>query len=139
MKIRLQKEASHPEPPNKVSRRILFQRCMDSIDDVESFLSKWFLGSPIELIKRDNVKEFFAWSMMNLRYEDVRDEDVPELDDYADRIDDMLQQQQKKRLAPGKGDARSLRGTVDAVPMQHRPLVWYTVSHSHSAAQKHKR
>nr|POF14344.1 hypothetical protein CFP56_03368 [Quercus suber] len=83
----LQQDAKHPRPPGKEDREILFQRCLDSIDDVGPFLSAWFLGSPLRDIKRENINEFYAWSFMNKRYQDVSDDELTELNHYADLLE----------------------------------------------------
>jgi len=124
MKVLLQREASHPTPPGKEGRQLLFQRCLDSITDIQTFLSKWFLDAPMKQIRRENVKELFAFSLLNVKYEDVEKEDTAELEYYADHIEDKLQ----TKLESGRGQAECLRGTLDAVSMQHRPLLWYMVS-----------
>ena len=123
LKNRLQKEAVHPKTPSKEERELLFQRCLDSVSDQERFFSKWFLDAPPKEIKRENVKEFYAWSLMNKKYEDATRAEVTELDDYADQLDERFD----RRMSAGYGNATSLRTTIEGVYMQHRPLNWYLV------------
>ncbi|KAF2766914.1 hypothetical protein EJ03DRAFT_344871 [Teratosphaeria nubilosa] len=121
LRIRLQGDATHPEPPNREERSVLVRRCLGSINNLKPYILKWHLDSPLSEVKRDNVKEFFAWSFMNKRYEEVADDESSELDEYTDKLERALGYE----LAAGRGEAKSLRGTVDPVPMQHRPLLWY--------------
>jgi pimeloyl-ACP methyl ester carboxylesterase len=59
--------------------------------------------------KRENPEEF-------------REEDE-ELESYVDAIETLL----GRKLEPGKGSAKSMRLTVDAVNMSHRPVLWYAI------------
>ena len=124
-----QREVDHPEPPGKEERLQLHRKCLETIADPETFLSGWFLGAPVADIKRENIKQFYAWSLLNKHYEDVDDEDVAELDSVAD----MLEQKLGRKFEDGWGKAECLRTTFDAVPVQHRPLIWYLVSGTHAS------
>jgi hypothetical protein len=118
----LQKPATHPPLLPREERRRLFLKGYAQITDPETYLTKWFQGAPLRDIRRDNVKEFFCWAFLNKAAWGVDDEE--ELDEYADKIEEML----GRRLAPGRGPATSLRLTLDPINMQHRPLLWYSVS-----------
>ena len=119
----LQHAAMHPEIPSRVERRRLFELCHDTVDDPEEYLSKWFRGAPMSEIKRDNLKEFFCWAFLNKGAHGMLDDE--ELEEYADKMEKRL----GRKLEPGRGDAISLRLTVDKVKMLHRSLLWYMVSH----------
>ena len=119
----LQRPARHPAPPAKEERQLLFRKCTEKIPDPDAYLSKWFLNAPPDEIKRENLKEFYAWSLMNKDYESVSGEDDLELDGYIDDLEAKF----GRRVQPGRGSVRSLRGTLDPVPMQHRPIIWYMV------------
>lgn len=82
----------------------------------------WFLGAPVEEIKRENLKEFFLWAFFN-RGGPPGDDDE-ELEEYVAQTEGLL----GKEIAPGKGNAKCLRLTLENVNMMHRSLVWYTVS-----------
>ncbi|KAK5164395.1 uncharacterized protein LTR77_010091 [Saxophila tyrrhenica] len=122
-RLALQKPVTHPAPPSKEKREELVERSHSALSDPEHYLSKWFLNAPLTEIKRENVKEFYAWSFMNKRYEDVSPDEDAELDGYIDQ----LERKMGRSLGGGKGSAKPLRTTVDPVPMQHRPLVWYLI------------
>jgi hypothetical protein len=123
LKIWLQRDALHPEPPSKAERRILFQRCLESVQQPDTYLIRWFLNAPMGSFGRENVKEFFAWSFMNKPYEHASEDELAELETYVDQLEEQL----GVDLPPGRGSSQSLRGTLDSVPMQHRPLIWYLV------------
>ena len=56
MNVSLQRAAIHPEVVSREERRRLFQRCSDTIDDPEHYISLWHKGAPLSKIKRENVK-----------------------------------------------------------------------------------
>jgi hypothetical protein len=120
----LQRSAKHPEPPSQPERRALIQKCFANLPDPEYYVSRWFMDAPPQDIKRGNVKEFLAWSLMNKQYSEANDDDEAELDEYTDELERVLD----RPFQAGRGKAKSLRTTLDPVPMQHRPLIWYAVS-----------
>lgn len=119
----LQQPVEHPPPPTKEERQRLYDRVVENLPDPASYLSQWFLNAPLGDIKRENVKEFYAWSFLNKPYSRASSGEEEELDAYVDRLEEKLE----CRLEPGRGPAKALRTTFDPVPMQHRPLVWYLV------------
>lgn len=132
----LQAPAQHPPALNKEERKEIFWRCWDKVPHPEYYLSRWFLGAKPGDIKRDNVREFFEWAFMSRadekeearakrrqeHPEEVAEEDE-ELNTYVDGIETLL----GRKLEPGRGKAKSLRLTVDAVNMSHRPVIWYVI------------
>jgi hypothetical protein len=132
----LQASAQHPPPLEKEERKELFWRCWDKIPHPEYYISRWFLGARPGEIRRENVREFFAWALLNrgtesdeerrkrrqAHPEETNAED-DELNEYADGIETML----GRKLEPGLGSAKSLRLTIDQVNMAHRPFLWYMV------------
>lgn len=123
LRLYLQRPVVHPSPPTKPQRRTLYARIMENLPDPEYYLSRWFMNAPLGDIKRENLKEFYAWSLLNKRYSEVSRDEESELDSYVDQLEEKLDQPFK----PGRGPAKSLRTTFDPVPMQHRPLLWYFV------------
>ncbi|KAF2123921.1 hypothetical protein P153DRAFT_303194 [Dothidotthia symphoricarpi CBS 119687] len=130
----LQSSAHHPPPLGIEERKALFWKCWDNIPHPEYYLSRWFLGARIGDIKRENVREFFEWALLNRETEsedekkrriqshpDESRDEQEELDGYADGIQTML----GGKLEPGRGSAKSLRLTIDEVRMLHRPVIWY--------------
>lgn len=121
-RLYLQGAATHPTPICRQQRRILFQRCHESIPDPEHYLSKWFMDAPASEIKWENVKEFFRWAFLNTGIlNTVEDE---ELDEYVGEMEKLL----GRRIEPGRGNAKCLRLTLETVDMLHRSLTWYLVS-----------
>lgn len=117
----LQRDAMHPPAPSREERRDLFNLCHDNVSDPEGYFTKWFEGSDISEIKRDNLKEFFLWAFFN-RGGPPGDDDE-ELEEYISAAEKLLGIQ----LEPGRGTARALRLTLDRVDMLHRSLTWYSV------------
>lgn len=132
----LQADAQHPPPLNKEERKELFWKCWDKIPHPEYYLSRWFLGAQPSEVKRDNVREFYEWALLN-RGEETEEmkskrmqeypvecrEEEEELDSFVDGIETLL----GRTVEPGRGSAKSMRLTVDAVNMSHRPVVWYMI------------
>lgn len=54
--LEIQRAASHPKVLSREKREELFQRCSDTIEDPERYLSLWHRGAPSAEIKRENVK-----------------------------------------------------------------------------------
>ncbi|KAF2117333.1 hypothetical protein BDV96DRAFT_598247 [Lophiotrema nucula] len=125
----LQKPAVHPPVLKREERQELFQRCCENIPNPEYYVSKWLLGASSNAIRRDNVKEFFRWALLNRGDKDIqkkgeegREEDE-ELESYVDGVETLL----GRPLEHGRGSAKSLRLTVDEVNMAHRPFLWYCI------------
>ena len=123
----LQHAAIHPTTLSKDERHRLFRLCHENVPDAELYLRKWFNGASTTDIKRDNVKEFFCWALLNKGAWGPEDED--ELEEYADGIGELL----GRKLELGRGSAQPLLLTLDKVQMMHRSLIWYFVSFSHES------
>lgn len=132
----LQAAAQHPPPLSKEERKELFWKCWDKVPHPEYFVSRWFLGAKPSEVRRDNVREFYEWALMNRGGETDEDksrrmqehpeecrEEEEELDSFVDGIETLL----GRKLEPGKGSAKCMRLTVDAVNMSHRPVIWYVI------------
>lgn len=111
----------HPPSPSREERRALFHKCHESVQDPERYLSKWFKDAPSSEIRRENVKEFFGWAFLNKSTFGVPDNE--ELEEYTAEMEKTLE----RDLLPGRGNATSLRLTLDGVKMLHRSLFWYLV------------
>ncbi|GAM85495.1 hypothetical protein ANO11243_035020 [Dothideomycetidae sp. 11243] len=92
---------------------------MATTHDPEEHLSKWFLGSPVSDIKRENLKEWLRWAFLNTDQIDPQYED--ELEGYIDRLEVAL----GRPIEPGRGKAKPIRLNFDEVNMLHRSLLWY--------------
>ena len=117
----LQCSAVHPTTYSFEDRQRLFRRCAETITDPEAYLMKWFNMAPMSDIKRENIKDFFAWAFLN-KADWTTDEDA-ELERYADGMERLLGREVEK----GRGTAVPLRLTLDGIHMMHRPLLWYLV------------
>ena len=123
IKWQLQNPSPPPPPRGKTERHALISKCFEDMPNPDLYISKWFLNADIEDIKRENVRNFFAWSLLDAQYQDLDSADEAELDGYIDRLEERLGWEFK----PGWGKARSLRLAFDKVPIQHRPLIWYAI------------
>jgi hypothetical protein len=118
----LQRKATHPPSLSNAERRELFELCTKNIPDPKSYLQTWFLGTPLDEIRRENLKDFFLWAFFNRGGPPGDDEE--ELEEYIEATEGLLGQ----RIEPGRGSAKCLRLTLDRVDMLHRSLIWYWAS-----------
>ncbi len=119
-----QRKAIHPPLRSREERRLTFERSKATTSDSDFFLSKWFKDAPLSEIKRQNLREFFAWAFLNCDAAEVVDSDQnEELDEYVKGFEST----HNRPLEPGMGKAEPLKLTLDEVSMAHRPLVWYMV------------
>jgi len=117
----LQAPATHPSLLSKAERQRFFEKTQATISDGEAFFSLWFSGAPMRDIRRENIKDFFAWSFLNAGA--YGPEDGEELEGYTNATEELL----GRKLEPGRGKAVPIRTTLDPVEMQHRPLLWYMI------------
>lgn len=117
----LQQPATHPPVPSREERREFFHKCLSTVPDIRRFLLLWSRDPPSE-IKRENVKEWLCWALLN-KGSWGADEDE-ELEEYVTDVEEML----GTKLRPGRGSATSLRLTLDDFTTLHRPLIFYIVS-----------
>ena len=117
----LQLPALHPLPTSKEERSKLFDLCLDTTQDYEGYISKWFLNEKLSSIKKDNVKEFFRWGFLNTGVVDPDHDD--ELEVYVKKLEERM----GAEFPQGRGDVKSLRLTLDKVAALHRSLTWYMV------------
>ncbi|KAI4195165.1 MAG: hypothetical protein LQ348_002491 [Seirophora lacunosa] len=69
--------------------------------------------------RRENVKKWFCWAFMNRATWDEAEDD--ELEEYVRQTETVA----GERIPPGRGEAKSLRITIDDFTTLHRPLMWY--------------
>lgn len=120
---RLAHPALHPSDTRE-ERQALFEKCLQNIPDPDSYLRLWALGAERGEIKRDNVRDFLLWAFFDRDGpEDARatDDIEEELEGYIARTEKLL----GYPLEPGRGQARHMRLTFDAVSTRHRSLIWY--------------
>ncbi|KAK5436177.1 hypothetical protein LTR34_001806 [Exophiala xenobiotica] len=119
LKYYLQSPAIHPPLLEKEERIRLFRRCFENSQDLDKLLSRWFLGTPVVDIKRENMKEWLRWAFLNTAMVDPTQDD--ELETYLVELETKL----GTNFAPGRADVKSIRLTLDKVEALHRSLTWY--------------
>ncbi|KAF7541114.1 hypothetical protein G7054_g825 [Neopestalotiopsis clavispora] len=120
---RLQDEARHPPPLNPDDRRALFIKCADHIPDLERYLRLWFLGTDSAEIKHDNVHDFVLWAFFDTAPERASQQDVIEAEELIAIFEDRL----GRKFDAGRGKARGLRLTIDAIETRYRSSIWYVI------------
>jgi hypothetical protein len=117
----LQLPALHPPVPSLEQRQELVSRCLHNIPDHERYISKWFLGAPLNDIKRENVKDFFRWAFLNSAIEDPAND--AELEGYVEKVEQTI----GTEFPPGRSNVKCLRLSIDNANILHRSLIWYFV------------
>lgn len=120
----LQRGTTHPHLGSRSERQTLFKRCLDHTTNLEDYVRGWFLNAPLQEIKKENIKEFLAWALLNERLETITEEEDEELEQRIHDLEAVLDWE----IEPGRGKANSIRLSFDSVSMRHRPLLWYLVS-----------
>ncbi|OAA73391.1 hypothetical protein ISF_00292 [Cordyceps fumosorosea ARSEF 2679] len=115
---------AHPVPAlTPAERRALFRRCVTHAREPDAYLRGWFLGAPLDDIRRDNVREFLLWAFFETDNDDVNGPLSEELNGYVAGLEDAV----GHRFAEGRGPARCLRLTLDPIVTAYRGLAWYAV------------
>lgn len=123
---RLNELAVHPAPPTREVRKALFKRCFDNVESPEAYLRGWFLGTELEDIRRDNVREFLLWAF----FEREDDESAAEDAAVAEDVEQFIQDIENKIGRPfdeGRSPVESLRLTLDGIETKYRSLLWYMI------------
>jgi hypothetical protein len=120
----LQRPARQGSTMSQQERKEIFAKSLESIPDMDHFLSVWFKGADTRDLKRDEVEEWLAWGFFNQDNSSACDQE--ELEEYVVAIEQAL----KKPLPPGRGPLKSMRPTLDPIHIQHRSLLYYLVSNT---------
>lgn len=123
LRWRLQRQSPAPDRVSKSDRHSLISRCFQLIPNGDWYVSKWFLGSPARDVKRENVKDFLAWSLLDSESKSLTASEDVELETYVEE----LEQHVGWKFDPGWAMVKSLRLAFDKVPTLHRPLLWYQI------------
>ncbi|KAI4597260.1 hypothetical protein KJ359_004773 [Pestalotiopsis sp. 9143b] len=120
---RLKNEARHPPPLNPSDRKKLFLKCAEHIPDVERYLRLWFLGADSAEIKYDNVLDFTLWAFFDTTPERASEQDTLQAHEFVDLFEERL----GRKLDAGRGSARGLRLTIDAIETRYRSFIWFAI------------
>lgn len=114
-------------------RWTLFEKCMNTIQDIESYLSGWFLGTPIDDIKRENIKDFLAWAfflkdykklLTNRRKDPLNHNILLEIEVMTKAIERKF----RLKFSPGRNHkAKCMRLNFDPIGATHKPLFYYAL------------
>ncbi|WIA21867.1 hypothetical protein OEZ85_004243 [Tetradesmus obliquus] len=102
-----------------------FLRHMARVDDIQGYLSQWFLDAPYDLIRHDNVKELVAFAIFFKTPEQVAQQGLmPQLDALLEQLSAMHNLQ----LPPGYNpNLKFMSHLWGATPHMYRPLFFYVV------------
>jgi hypothetical protein len=108
----------------KIERQTLMSRCIGAVDDPEGFIRGWFYGASLDLIRRENLREWLAWALLSS--ESAEEEGWKLESEY------YIQQMERTfgwLVPPGKTEGlKFMRLNFDPIHTVHRPLIWYSVS-----------
>ncbi|RGP71615.1 alpha beta hydrolase fold family [Fusarium longipes] len=125
---RLKRDAVYPPALSRQDRKALFERCFGNVSSPEIYLRWWFLDSDPDEIRRDNVREFLLWAFFERP--DGRGllvEDDETLEEEIEHYLDLLEKRLGRPLENGRGNAKSLRLTLDGITTTYRSLPWYII------------
>lgn len=105
----------------RTERQALFDRCVRTVPDIGQWLSIWFKETPLASICADDVKLFLSWGFLNKHTIDSVDHE--ELEGYLD----TLQERAGIRFRHGEQSLELCRVSADAMPLQHKSLLFYAV------------
>lgn len=93
-----------------------------SISDLPKFLQGWFFETPLDALKRGDVRSWTAGFFHNKTIAALTDDQVVSVEQLVSKIEEKLDHVFPK----GFGSAtKSVRLTIDKVRVFHRPLVFY--------------
>lgn len=122
--IQIVLEAPHLQ---KAERETLMTRCLGAIDEPESFIRGWFCGAPLDLIRRENLREWLAWVFLSS--ESAEGEDLIAWNLESEHYILEMERIFGWTIPPGKTEGlKFMTHNIDPVNTVHRPLVWYMVS-----------
>lgn len=131
--LRLQRSAQHPPPLNRQERHRLFEKCIRNIPDPDAYLRLWFLGADPKDIRRENIRDFILWGFFD-RDRVIGDGPIhgpgPEDDDITEELESYICKTEtalERKFLPGRGPAKCLRLTLDAVNQRYRSVLWYVI------------
>eukprot|EP00850_Spirogloea_muscicola_P000738 SM000003S10983 [mRNA] locus=s3:146227:149981:+ [translate_table: standard] len=90
--------------------------------DVRHFISGWFMGAPVEHIKRDNLREFVAFSFFHRSFDQLSKDQLRGVDDIIGRVESAW----GLRFEPGRNpDVQFMAHTREPLRALHHPLMLY--------------
>ena len=113
---------SPPALPRK-ERQQLFKKCLDTIPSPGRFLTVWCAVEQVCQVRRENVKTWLAWAILNKYQQEAKDQE--ELDHYLRGIETLCD---GWVIPSGETPNQPLRVSLDQVVILHRPLIYYAVS-----------
>ncbi|KAF5665154.1 hypothetical protein FHETE_6770 [Fusarium heterosporum] len=125
---RLKQDAVHPPALSSQERKALFERSFGSVSSTEIYLRWWFLDADPNEIRRDNVREFLLWAFFERSDDGKLDyEDAETVEEEVEHYLHILEERLGRKLEDGRGNAKSLRLTVDEITTTYRGFVWYMI------------
>jgi pimeloyl-ACP methyl ester carboxylesterase len=105
-------------------RHQVFNKCISTIADPVRYVSLWHCGAPIEVIGRENVKEWISWAFLNKRNWSASED--AEMNEYVDALQQLFPGSLKfqEGYTP---NVKTLRFSLDPVKITHKPLLFYVL------------
>ncbi|KIJ67990.1 hypothetical protein HYDPIDRAFT_83194 [Hydnomerulius pinastri MD-312] len=117
-KARAALAALHP-PTSREERRALFLKCSEYLS--ANYPAGWFLDQGFQ---RDNVVEWLLWALFSSPVTTQLEEWEDEIEEYVTAIENLLGREIR---AGYNKDTPCMRLTLDPVPVNHRPFLWYMI------------
>ena len=118
---------SVPPSLKKEEREILMSRCLGAVDDPDDFIRGWFCGATLDIIRRENLREWITWVLLSS--ESANEEYSAGWELESEHYILEMERTFGWVVPPGKTEGlKFMRLNTDPINTVHRPLIWYTVS-----------
>ncbi|CEI39646.1 hypothetical protein FVEN_g1932 [Fusarium venenatum] len=125
---RLKRDAVYPPALSRQDREALFEQCFGNVSSPEIYLRWWFLDADPNEIRRDNVREFLLWAFFEKPDgRDLSAEDEETVEGEVEHYLVLLERRLGRPFEDGRGNAKSLRLTLDGITTTYRSLLWYII------------
>ncbi|CAF3453344.1 unnamed protein product [Fusarium graminearum] len=125
---RLKRNAVYPPELSRQDRKALFERCFENVSSPEIYLKWWFLDADPDEIRRDNVREFLLWAFFEKPDgKGLLAEDEEMVEEEVEHYLVLLENRLGRPFEDGRGNAKSLRLTLDGITTTYRSLLWYLI------------
>lgn len=116
----------------------MFRKCVHSLNDIQEYISGWFLGTPFNQIRRENIREFLAWAFFIRDLGELQESSSGSDEAILRELDQMIDSMTECygiRFPPGYNpQAKCMRLNLDTMEPRHKPFLYYAILQALSLA-----